>query len=372
MTTRIHLAKPGTFTSDNGRKVTLGADLIGALASGYKSGSAPLVLGHPADGAPAYGWVDTVEVDPEGNLWGNVDKVSPALASAVEGGQYKNLSISWWPEGHSASPSPETPTLRHVGVLGAQRPAIPNLEPLSFSDDAGIMVINLESYDEMWGWDSVKRAFRGLREWLIETEGVEKADQVIPSYVIDDADGAADVVAPDPEPQFSEPKMPPTKSAQPAQPILSLAEQLAEEKAKTAELQAKVEASEAEAKLAADASRKDAAVSFADGLVKDGKLAPAAKDTIVEFHQRLAQDDAPISFSDGKSAPALSAFEALFDGAKPIINLSAASDPDQSTADDGQEVVSLSDRAAEIMGKKPSMKYAEAVRQAEREAKDAE
>jgi len=373
MTTRIHLAKPGTFTDAKGRKVTLGSNTIAALASSYQKSSAPLVLGHPADGAPAYGWVDTVEVDAAGNLWGNVDKVAPDLASAVEGGQYKNVSISWWPEGHSNSPSPETPTLRHVGVLGAQRPAIPNLTPISFSDDAGIISIDLESYDEMWGWDSVKRVFRGIREWLIEREGVEEADKVIPAYVIDDADGAADAVKPENEPQFSspEPKMPPPNPAPAAQPAPTLADQLAAEKAKSAELQAKVDASDAAAEATALEQRKGAAVSFADGLVKDGKLAPAAKDVIVDLHQRLAQDDEPVAFSDGKSEPALNAFEGLFKGAKPIINLSAVSDPDQSTVPDANSTTDLSDRASAIMVEKPSISHAEAVRMAEREASEA-
>ncbi|MEM6680451.1 MAG: hypothetical protein AAF675_21500, partial [Pseudomonadota bacterium] len=199
---KIHLAKTGKVTDSHGRATTIDAGLLAELAEGYDVAvhKAPLVLGHPADGAPAYGWVDSLEVGADGELYGKVGEVAADLTDAVRDGRYRNVSISFWPKGHSQSPNPARATLRHVGVLGAQIPAIKGLTPLSFAEMPGLITltskesgghtIDLGEPKIGMGFHAVRDFMRNMREWIIAQFGTEEADRVAPSWLIDTADSA--------------------------------------------------------------------------------------------------------------------------------------------------------------------------------------
>ncbi len=79
-------------------------------------------------------------------------------------GRYKKVSIALYPD----------LSLRHVGFLGAQPPAVKGLAQAAFAD-AGRSWVYLEHYQQ----DTIRRVFQRLRDWMIEKEGIEKADQVI-------------------------------------------------------------------------------------------------------------------------------------------------------------------------------------------------
>lgn len=383
MTTRIHLARTGTFRDALNRVVTVDDAVLSDLSESYDAArfKAPLVLGHPQDGAPAYGWVERLSVE-DGNLYGEIGEVATGLAEAVKAGRYRNVSISWWPKGHENSPAQDRAALRHVGVLGAQVPVVKGLEPLSFAaGDEGVVAI--EFADTAFGWRTVKMVVRGIREWLIESAGQDKADQVVPAYFIDTLDEAADraeesAAGTDAPRSFEDPSSPN------ANPIETLPEEtsmsgdkdkkpeqptdLAEREAALAAREAAIKAREAEIEAAAAGARKAAAIAFADGLIADGRLMPAGKDVVVDLHTRLAGSDAPIAFADGTEKPALKSFEDLFAGAKPIIDLGEASAADQASEIDGANQADLTRRANEITKENPAVSFSEAVRQAEKEA----
>lgn len=365
-TARIHLARPGKYTDAHGRAVTLGADRLKALAASYKPGTdkAPLVLGHPTEGAPAFGWVDTLEVDDKGDLYGNVSQVSPELSDAVKAGKYRNVSMSFYPKGSGNSPAPAAEALRHVGILGAEVPAIRGLTPLSLADGDDAVTVDFADGGRI-GWWSVKQAVRAFRDWIIERDGTEAADKAIPTYLIDNLDTAAREArdADETSPSFTDPQ-PETPMPPPEQKPVDLTARTAELDAREAELkkrEAEIAASDAEA-------AGTTALAFADGLIGKGKLAPAGKETVVELHKRLAGDDAPLSLSDGGSKPMLAAFEALFEGAQPVIDLAERSKPDQSTDLKGDDPDALTVRANELVKANPALSFADAVREAEKEA----
>lgn len=364
--TKIHLAKAGTYSDASGRSVTLSAEQIAELAASYpaRTAKAPLVLGHPKTDDPAHGWIDGLEVDAKGDLWGVTSDVTPDLAAAVKAGRYRNVSISYWPKGHKSSPNPDATTLRHVGVLGAAVPAIPGLTPISFAaSDPGVVTVEMSA--QRWGWQSAKTLLHGLRDWLIEREGKEAADSVMPTYLLDDLDSAADAER-DAEPKFSNqsPEAAMPKDDTNPKPV-DLAARTAELDAREAELKAREEAN-----AIADAeARAAASTSFAAGLVKEGKLAPAGSEVVADIHRRLAVSDEPVAFANGTKAPALAEFEKLFTGAVPIVNLSAASEPDQSSDEtQGKDTASLTARARQIVKDDDSISFSAAVRQAEEEA----
>lgn len=377
MTTRIHLARTGTFRDARNRVVTVDDAVLSDLAESYDAAAfkAPLVLGHPEDGAPAYGWVERLSVE-GGDLYGEIGEVSKDLAEAVKAGRYRNVSISWWPKGHENSPAQDRAALRHVGVLGAQVPVVKGLEPLSFAaGDEGVVAI--EFADTAFGWRTVKMFVRGMRDWLIEREGQENADRVVPAYLIDTLDEAADRAAETDAPRaFEDPSNAVAKTPEPEETSMSgdkdkkpeQTTDLAEREAALADREAKIKAREAEIEAAAAEARKADAFAFADGLIEDGRLMPAGRDVVADLHRRMAVSDEPIAFADGSKKPALESFQDLFKGARPIIDLSEASAADQASEIDGASQADLTRRANEIRKNDPAISFSEAVRQAEKEA----
>lgn len=372
MNTRIHLARTGSFVDGGERAVTIDAALLTELAESYDAGTfkAPLVLGHPQDGAPAYGWVEKLVVEGD-SLYGEVDQVAPQLSEAVKAGRYRNVSISFWPKGNENSPAKGAATLRHVGILGAQAPVIKGLEPLALSEALdlgsaeGVQVI--EFSESKFALRVVRDLFRGLRDWIIDTAGQEQADRIAPAYSIDFLTEAA---ASDDAAVFAERPKPETKSEEPAMtgdaktdPI-----KLAEAEAEAARLRAEVAELKAKGERDAAAARQTAAVEFAEGMINEGKLAPAGKDAVAAIHQRLAADGDVFEFADGSKEPPLKAFTDLLGGAKPIIVLAEVAAPDQSTDVDAKDPRALTKRANEIMKEDGSLQFSEAIRKAEEEA----
>ena len=84
---------------------------------------APIVVGHPKDNSPAYGWIEQLKAVGR-TLLAKPKQVEPQFAEMVRSGRFKKRSISLYPDG----------SLRHVGFLGAQPPAIKGLKDVSFSD----------------------------------------------------------------------------------------------------------------------------------------------------------------------------------------------------------------------------------------------
>jgi len=82
----------------------------------------PVVIGHPKDNAPAYGWVEALMKS--GNvLYAKFKNVVPGFADLVKRGLFKKRSAAFYPDGR----------LRHVGLLGGMPPAVKGLADVGFS-----------------------------------------------------------------------------------------------------------------------------------------------------------------------------------------------------------------------------------------------
>lgn len=135
----------------------------------------PLVVGHPKDNEPAYGWVKGLQaktVDGVKTLLAKFEEVVPEFEELVAAGRYKKRSASFYPDGR----------LRHVGFLGAVPPAVKGLADLKF-DDGDSEQLTFDFYDYKTG--VIARIMARIREFLIEKEGVETADRVIPDWDVD-------------------------------------------------------------------------------------------------------------------------------------------------------------------------------------------
>lgn len=139
--TRFEIFKPGTHIAMSGAEISFTeADLI-ACAAAYdpQLHEAPLVIGHPADNAPAWGWTKALSFA-DGGLLADADQVDLAFAEMVNGGKYKKRSASFYPPGHAANPVPGVYYLRHIGFLGAQPPAVKGLKDVNFAEEDGLLV----------------------------------------------------------------------------------------------------------------------------------------------------------------------------------------------------------------------------------------
>lgn len=121
----IDIGKVGTWIAKSGEEVTFTTDDLDAIAASYDPADreAPLVLGHPEDDDPAYGWTTRLRRAGE-ILQAKFKQIPEALKEAVDKGHYRKISMALFPD---------KTTLRHIGLLGAVQPAIPGLTPVSFA-----------------------------------------------------------------------------------------------------------------------------------------------------------------------------------------------------------------------------------------------
>lgn len=257
--------RSGTRTDANGNTVTITEADLAAAAQAYdpKVHEAPIVVGHPKADAPAYGWVKSLNVQ-NGVLTADFAQVDEGFADLVKAGRYKKVSASFYPPTSPNNPKPGVWTLRHVGFLGAQPPAVKGLSAISFAEG--------EVYVE-----------------------------------------------------FTESPPPPENHENKETPM-SLEQELAAEKAAREAAEKKAAESQAELKKLQDeqhAALRDGAheqnAEFAEGLVKEGRLKPADKDLIVKVLDFAEYpDDVTADFGEGsKKQPLSAALRAFFTAVLP-------------------------------------------------------
>lgn len=142
--------RAGTHTDVGGRTLSFAAADLDATAAAYDPAKheAPLVVGHPALDAPAYGWVKALARDGE-VLRATPDQVEAQFAERVNAGRYKKISASFWLPDAPGNPAPGVYSLRHVGFLGAAAPAVKGLRAPQFAgDEAGVVTLEFAAPGE--------------------------------------------------------------------------------------------------------------------------------------------------------------------------------------------------------------------------------
>ena len=276
----IPVFKPGTHTAVDGRKITFTLENCIDLAESYDPSvsEAPAVIGHPKLTAPAYAWAKSFEVK-DGLVYAQLDQINPEFAEACNAGSYKKRSLSIYLPDSPGNPKPGHYYARHIGFLGAAAPAIKGLPDVSFAESNGEQgAAEFSMADEEFD-ENLISILANLRDLLIEKAGIASADLFLPQWRIESLRAISD------RKQKEKEKMP--------QPDVSFAEQQAAIDAKNAEL-----AKREQALLEKEQTNKRAEFAgFADELVKNGKLLPSHKTTVVEVFMALGNE--PISFAEG-------------------------------------------------------------------------
>jgi hypothetical protein len=298
----IHIFRSGTHTDVSGKTLAFGETELEASAKAYDPAlfEAPLVVGHPQLDAPAYGWVESLSFSQNG-LSAAPRQVDPAFAELVRAGRYKKISASFYLPNSPANPVPGVFYLRHVGFLGAAAPAVKGLKPVAFAQaEEGVV-----EFSDAWAERQNASLWRALREWLLAKFGQEEADKAVAPWLVESVEDAArkELLEDQAQPEFAEggPANPNFKEDE----VEKEKEALAAERAKLAEERAALERqradfAEREAKLMeTEAGRIHAEhVTFAEILVKEGKLLPANKEATVGLLDSLAVSSAVVAFAE--------------------------------------------------------------------------
>lgn len=384
---RIPIFRAGKHTPTSGQAIDFSADALRAAVAAYDPSlhEAPIVVGHPQDNHPAYGWVKSLEYN---EATGEVDAIPHQMDADFQemalAGRFKKRSASWYLPDAPANPKPGALYLRHVGFLGAQPPAVKGLRDVSFADgEAGVV----EFADTNFVASLVARLMRGVREWIIAEKGVETADKVAPDYLIGDLEAQAR--QPEPQPVV----MPSNTSSfteENSMDIEKLTARVAELEAQNATLTAsQMPADFAEreagvaAREAATAEReaviaRQAVDARVEAAVKAGRLLPAQRKHAVDFSMSLADGALSIEFGEGEQAKKVSQREAYLlqiEQAPKVVDYSeqaAAGDLPPADAGSLEKVV---DKARDIVAKAAQsgkqVSFTEAVAQATAELSSA-
>ncbi|WP_333822854.1 peptidase [Pinisolibacter sp.] len=201
----FEIFRTGTHRPMVGEAISFAEADLAAIAAAYDPAlsEAPIVVGHPALDAPAYGWIGGLAVEKD-RLLASPIQVDAAFAEMVRAGSFKKISASFYRPDQTGNPKPGSFYLRHVGFLGAQPPAVKGLKPVEFGDDDACLTLEFADWSSASALRSVGRLMRGLRDWIIGKDGVDAADRVLPDWEIESlgeriaeisADAGAPVIA---------------------------------------------------------------------------------------------------------------------------------------------------------------------------------
>lgn len=299
----FEIFKPGKVTDSAGVQHDFTEEMLAGAAAAYDPAlhEAPICVGHPANDAPAYGWVSALAFE-EGRLVAAPAEVEPQFAEMVKAGRFKKRSASFYPPDHKSNPKPGSWYLKHCAFLGATPPAVKGLKDVAFEGgDEGTVVVEFGETERTIGW-----AFRNLaeigrrfRERIIDKDGLEEADKVIPEYLISSlADNAARIAVKN-EPSFSEPN--PEDNVKLTEEQLSA--RAAELDARDAELKARETANATKEASFSETEKKTRRTGHAlalDALIAAGKFAPALKAEALDFLDGLDGTTA-VEFGEGEA-----------------------------------------------------------------------
>lgn len=259
----------GGQQTDSAGRVHNGNALIDRAVSTFNVSrhEPPVVVGHPADNAPAFGWVDGLQK--QGNLlMARFKQVQPAFADMVRQGLFKKRSAAFYPDG----------SLRHVGFLGAMPPAVKGLPDIGFDEgECTTFEFNEETEKEEVKMPTFKEKLNAVFNELIGK--------------MPDEGPATVVVAP--VPQFSEADIEAIKKAAAETAAKEEREKVASEFAE-------------KARVAAQDARKATIASWCDRMVKEGKMTPAmVKYGVPEFMTAFAEREDVLEFGETKDKATL-------------------------------------------------------------------
>ncbi|TFF63110.1 hypothetical protein EIC84_03435 [Comamonas sp. A23] len=319
----LEIFQAGSRTATNGQIYVITESDVAATAAAYDPAvhEAPLVIGHPEDDHPAWGWVTKLSAE-GGTLKSSHQQIDPSFAEYYGAGRVKKRSAAFYHPEDPANPKPGVYYLRHVGFLGAQPPAVKGLRDPKFAEGGNDTAFGLIFFSEQPTPNQEHPSMTEAERIEAERKAKEEAER-----------------------------------------------KAAEEAQKTATAVAERDQARAQLAQFAEQQKRDrhtANVSFAETQVKAGRLMPKDKDMAVATLDRLAEVE-PVEFSEGDTKRKVSPsawLQELIAGSKPSVDFSEhgggqVPEGEQGSAK-GKSDAEI-DKAAKAYANKHNVSYAEAV-----------
>ncbi|WP_140919129.1 peptidase [Limnobaculum xujianqingii] len=321
MSKLIHIFKPGTHQPMEGEPISFTLKDFEATARAYHMDvhEAPLVVGHPKDNFPAYGWVKHIIATPEG-LFIDSHQVDAEFAELVNAGRYKKISPSFYEPDEPCNPVPGVYYLRHVGFLGAVPPSVKGLKPVEFADSGqGIVSFNENINEDTNMADAAnptdkKGLLARLVAFLTKELGEDKAAEIISeegaqAIAVAVSDAAPEAVKTDLPPDASADEILPEVAAQ----LVAVSEENQRLKAENEELQEQAE------ELEIDGESAD----FAEVLRRKVKPRHRAAVRAMVKAASKKRGSSKLDFSEnGKSKPLAPAIQAFIRSLPDVVDFS--------------------------------------------------
>jgi hypothetical protein len=130
----IEIFAAGSHADNKGRNHTIDPAFLDTVVRNFNADThhPPIVVGHPVDNSPAFGWTQELRRNGQ-KLEARFNDVDSAFENLVRDGRFKKRSASFYVDPATA-PGGKAPTLRHVGFLGAEPPAVKGLRDISFTE----------------------------------------------------------------------------------------------------------------------------------------------------------------------------------------------------------------------------------------------
>ncbi|NTU41675.1 MAG: hypothetical protein HGA78_01205 [Nitrospirales bacterium] len=320
---QVEIFKTGTHTDSAGRSRTWTEADLDTIVARYNPSEheAPVVIGHPQDNAPAYGWVEGLKREGQ-TLYATFKDLVPEFVEVVKKGMYKKRSISLYPD----------LTLRHVGFLGAMPPAVKGLADVAFAEPGAATIEFADLGDSIVG-----NVFRRLREWLIEKFDPDTADRVVGNGEIEELqrEDRAEVEA---QPAFSEKVEGPGSGGQgPEENKEAEMEKMQELEGKLSEFAEREKSKDAKIAALEAEARRTRNASFCEGLMREGKVTPAMLPNVLDFMEILSSSgEFEFSEGEGKSkAQPVERFKAFLQGLPKQVEFSEVATKDKAVEQAG-------------------------------------
>lgn len=306
----FEIFRTGRHTSVQGTSLAFAEGDLAAMVAGYDPAihHAPIVIGHPKQDAPAYGWVDGLDISGD-RLVARPGSVDAAFAELVKDGKFRKVSAAFYPPSAANNPTPGAYYLRHVGFLGAAPPAVKGLKAVEFADGDDIVTLEFADWPLLQTAGLISRLFRGLRDHIIAQSGVEQADRTLPAYDIDElgrisaeAAKSPDVVDEPSTQVFAEPATPDIED-------IAMTDKAAADAVELERRAAVLESREAAFSERERTRRADEDRAFVGSVVTAGRLPKGLEDVAVALFADLGED--VISFADGDDTREMAPREAM-------------------------------------------------------------
>ncbi|HHQ4275856.1 TPA: peptidase, partial [Pseudomonas aeruginosa] len=275
-------------------------------------------------------------------------QVVPEFAEAANRKMYKKRSASVYLPDSPGNPVPGKHYLRHIGFLGAVPPAIKGIPdaPFNFAEDDGALAI--EFAEAPYAVTGLTDILRRLRDFFVEREGAERADQLIPQWqlssieedarrasvqdtapqasalfsepVIEGVDAAAASAAAAEEPQgtvtpsdgASASAAEADRTSHPSQQDTTMPDEAAlqERQRQLDEREQLLATREAQVAQQKAQEHRNEVTEFAEALVQAGRLLPRQKAPVIELLVSLPTDT-PLEFAEGDGQVTKPAAEVL-------------------------------------------------------------